>query len=310
MLNGKKVAFVMSGGGIRGPLHVGALQSLLEHGIEPDMLVGTSAGAINSGFLAAHGASLTNISCLKDAWRSATRDVVYPGNIFTIAGRLVQGEDGLFPTEGMRKLILNHLPPTVRTFGALKIPCFLTAVDLISRKLFVFGDFPEAPLIEGMMASSVIPVLQPPVYYAGKQLVDGGVLAEVPSAVAMDRGAEIIYSINLGAGEAPGQPVKGFFPIFMRTIETMLVQTLYMDLARAAADPKIELHHVQINALADLEFNDFDHIEEQFVAGKETMDVYLSAPQPRDIFGFEGGEERRPLEEVGGMREFIPPVMR
>lgn len=310
MQNGKKVAFVMSGGGIRGPLHVGALQSLLEHGIEPDMLVGTSAGAINSGFLAAHGPTLANIACLKDAWRSATRDVVYPGNIFTIAGRLVGNEDGLFPTDGMRKLILNHLPPHVRTFGALKCPCYLTAVDLISRKLFVFGDFPEAPLIEGMMASSVIPVMQPPVYYAGKELVDGGVLAEVPNAVAMDRGAEIIYGINLGAGEAPGQQVKGLFPIFMRTIETMLVQSLYQDIKRAAEDPAIVLHHVQINALADLEFNDFDHIEEQFVAGKEAMDVYLAAPEPRDVFGLETPQAEQPLEEVGGMKEFIPPGMR
>src|SRR5512139_3192673 len=150
MQNGKKVAVVLSGGGIRGPLHVGAIESLLQHGIEPDMFVGTSAGAINSGFLAAHGPTLDTIPCLKDAWRSATRDVVYPGNIFTIAGRLVQNEDGLFPTEGMRKLILNHLPPGARTFGDLKAPCYLTAVDLISRKLFVFGDVPEAPLIDGM----------------------------------------------------------------------------------------------------------------------------------------------------------------
>jgi NTE family protein len=306
MQNGKKVAFVLSGGGIRGPLHVGALQSLLEHGIVPDMLVGTSAGAINCGFLAAHGPSLANIDCLKDAWRTATRDVVYPGNIFTIAGRLVEGADGLFPTDGMRRLIQDHLPPDVCTFGQLQLPCYLTAADLISRKLFVFGDFPEAPLIEAMMASSVIPVLQPPVYYAGKELVDGGVLAEVPCAVAMDRGAEIIYAINLGAGEAPGEPVKGVFPIFMRTIETFLVQSLYLDLKRAKEDSTIDLHHVEIHAFASLEFNDFDHIEELFVAGKEAMDVYLFAPQPREVLGLEPEAERPAPEEVGGMREFVP----
>ncbi len=150
------------------------------------------------------------------------------------------------------------------------------------------------------MASSVIPVLQPPVMYAGKQLVDGGVLAEVPCAVAMDRGAEIIYAINLGAGEEPGEPVKGLFPIFMRTMETFLVQTLYQDLKRAADDPKIDLHHVQISAFADLEFNDFDHIEQQFEAGKETMDVYLSSPQPRDLFAPETEGVRRRWKRWGG----------
>ena len=303
MQNGKKVAVALSGGGIRGPLQVGALESLLAHGVAPDMFIGTSAGAINSGFLAAHGASLDTIPCLKDAWRSATRDVVYPGNIFTIAGRLVQGDDGLFPTDGMRRLIRNHLPEGVETFGQLKTECYLTAVDLISRRLFVFGDFPEAPLIEGMMASSVIPVLQPPVVYGGKQLVDGGVLAEVPCAVAMDRGAQVIYAINLGAGEAPAEPAKGIFGIFMRTLETWLVQTLYQDLRRADEDPAIELHHIEIRAFADLAFNDFEHIEEQFVAGKETMDIYLDNPQPREVF-LTGSAEPRALEEVAGMREF------
>lgn len=309
MLNGKKVAVVMSGGGIRGPLHVGALESLLAHGVAPDMFVGTSAGALNAGFMAAHGPTLDSIPCLKDAWRAATRDVVYPGNIFSIAGRLVQGDDGLFPTDGMRRLVESHLPADVRTFGQLKAECYLTAVDLMSRKLFVFGDFPEAPLIEGMMASSVIPVLQPPVLYAGKQLVDGGVLAEVPCSVAMERGAQIIYALNLGAGEAPGAPVKGLFNIFLRTIETMLAQGLYQDLRRADEDPLIELHHIQINAFADLEFNDFDHIEEQFAAGRETTDVYLSSPQPREVFAFESAEPEG-LEEVAGMREYVPPYMR
>jgi hypothetical protein len=93
-------------------------------------------------------------------------------------------------------------------------------------------------------------------------------------------------------------------------METFIVQSLYQDLKRAKEDPKVELHHVQIHAFADLEFNDFDHIEEQFEAGKETMDVYLSAPTPDEVFAFAPTEERHPIEEVGGMREFIPPTMR
>jgi hypothetical protein len=104
--------------------------------------------------------------------------------------------------------------------------------------------------------------------------------------------------------------VNGIIPIFMLTMQTLLVQSLYQDLKRAKEDPKIELHHVQISAFADLEFNDFDHIEQQFEAGKESMDVYLSAPQPDQVFALAPGEERHPIEEVAGMREFIPPSMR
>ena len=199
------------------------------------MMVGTSAGSLNSGFMAAQGPELATIPLLMDAWRSATREVVYPGNLFTIAGRLIDGQDGLFPTEGMRKLIGDHLPPGVTTFGQLKIPCYLTAVDLRGKRLFLFGEDPASSVLDGMMASSVIPVLQPPLEYHGLQLVDGGVLAEVPCSVAMDKGATTIYAINVGGGEEILEPVHGIFNIFMRTLQTWLVESFFVDLQRADA---------------------------------------------------------------------------
>jgi NTE family protein len=301
-------AVVMSGGGIRGPLQVGALEALLEHGVKIDMVVGTSAGSLNAGFLAAMGAELSTIPHLKDAWRKATRDVVYPGNILTIAGRLVDGKDGLFPTDGMKKLILDNLPPGTKIFSQLKIPCYLTAVDLRSKKLFVFGDDLNADVIDGMMASSVIPVLQPPWDYQGLQLVDGGVLAEVPASVAMDHGADVIYAINVGSGEEVDPPAHGLFNIFLRTIDTFLLQSFFLDLKRADADPAVALHHVQITAFRNLEFNDFSKTEEQFKAGKETMEAYLANPNPRALAP-QGAEGAEPVQ-VGGAREYVLPQFR
>jgi NTE family protein len=300
-------AFVLSGGGIRGPLQVGALAALMERGIFPDMMVGTSAGSLNSGFLAAHGPTLDSIPCLMDAWRSATREVVYPGNLFTIAGRLIDNADGLFPTEGMRKLIASKLPPGVTTYGQCKIPCYLTAVDLGSRKLFLFGEDPDSPLVDGMMASSVIPVLQPPLDYHGLQLVDGGVLAEVPCSVAMDKGATTIYAINVGGGEGVLPPVHGIFNIFMRTLEAWLLQSFFLDLKRADDDPAIELHHIQITAFKDLSFNDFSKTEDQFVAGKETAIAYLDNPKPRMLARAAAGEGGI---SVPGAREYVLPQNR
>jgi NTE family protein len=193
-------AIVMSGGGTRGPLQVGALQSLLEHGIVPEMLAGTSAGSLNAGFMAALGPDLSTIPALKKAWKSATKDQVYPGHILNVFARVLDGSEGFFPTTGMRKLIEDNLPEGITTFGQCKVPCYLTAVDLCSAQLYVFGDIPSAKLVDGMMASSVIPVLQPPLYYGNLQLVDGGVLAELPASVVMERGAKKIYAINVGRG--------------------------------------------------------------------------------------------------------------
>jgi NTE family protein len=299
-------AFVLSGGGIRGPLQVGALRSLLEHGIKPDFFVGTSAGSINSAFMAARGPSLDAIPELESAWRKGTKDVVYPGNAFTIAWRAITGEDSAFPSEGMRKLIADNLPAGVTTFGQLKLPTYLTAADLISRRLYLFGEDPAAPLIDGVMASSSIPVYQDPVNYHDLELVDGGVVACVPCSVAMDKGADVIYAINVAHGTEALPRVSGILNILMRTIDTFIGQSLFNDLKRAEEDPRVELHHIHITDFSHLPFNDFNHIDEMFVAGKAATDRYLEAPAPLDV----QMADIQPAQVVPGVREFIPPYMR
>jgi NTE family protein len=301
-------AFVLSGGGIRGPLHVGALQSLLEHGIKPDFFVGTSAGSLNSGFLAAMGADLSSIPALQAAWRRGTAGVVYPGNVFTIAWRLITGKDSAFPSDGMRKLIQDNLPAGVTTFGQLKCPAYLTTADMLSSRLYLFGEGPSAPLIDAMMASSSIPVYQDPVWYHGLELVDGGVVAETPISVAMDKGADVIYAVNLGRGEESLTPVHGMLNIFFRTLDTMIVQSVYADLKRASDDPKVTLHHIHVQDFSDLPYNDFNHIEEMFVAGKKTADAYLANPQPRALLPFQTRAVGAP-KFIGGAREYVPSWM-
>ena len=76
----KNVAFVLSGGGSRGALQVGALRALLEAGVQPDMVVGTSIGAVNATFLALHGFSKNGLDKLAAAWREAVKLDLLPTN--------------------------------------------------------------------------------------------------------------------------------------------------------------------------------------------------------------------------------------
>jgi NTE family protein len=297
------IAFVLSGGGNRGPLQVGALQSLLEHAIRPDMFVGTSAGAINSGFMAAAGPTIAALPTLAEAWHRATRKVVYPGNVFTWAWRVLSGADSFFPAEGMRRLITDNLPAGVTTFGQLRRPCYLTTVDMRSRRLYLFGEDPAAPLLDAILASSSIPCIHPPVEYHGLQLVDGGVAAAAPAGVAMDKGATVICSVNVGLGEELQPRVGGVIPIFMRTLDAFVAQSLFDDPERAAAEPAIELHHIHIGAFHDLPFNDFDHIDAMIAAGKQATDDYLAHPQPSFV---QPPTPSGPAMVVAGAREIAP----
>ncbi|MCU0501175.1 MAG: hypothetical protein MUC51_05310 [Anaerolineae bacterium] len=134
-----------------------------------------------------------------------------------------------------------------------------------------------------MLASSVIPVLQPPLNYGNLQLVDGGVLVELPASIAMDRGAKVIYAINVGRGDEVKPPAKGIFEIFMRTLEVMVAESIFQDFKRAEADPTVELHHIHIGALGTLPFDDFSHIDEMFILGKQAADEYLASPKPKMV---------------------------
>jgi NTE family protein len=84
----KKLAFVLSGGGSRGALQVGALQALLESGLQPDLLVGTSIGAVNATFLALHGFSKSGLDLLAATWRKAATLDLLPSNYVQRTERL------------------------------------------------------------------------------------------------------------------------------------------------------------------------------------------------------------------------------
>lgn len=300
-------AFVLSGGGNRGPLQAGALAALAEARIAPDFLIGTSAGAINASFVAAHGFSAETCRALGARWRVVTTSVVYPGGLVGAGLRLVRGRDSLYPNDGLRKLVRECLPEGTETFGDLRLPLFVTAADLRTSKLFLFGEDPRAPLLDAVLASAAVPVIHPPIEYHGLQLVDGGILANVAASYAMDRGADEIYVINVGRGEEQKPLARGVANIAMNAINTMTLQSLLRDLARARQDASVDLHHVHISEFGDTFFSDFTKSEEMLEAGYEAMRAYLSTPRPESQMP--GIVQAAPLlgELAPGARELIIP---
>lgn len=299
------IAFVFTGGGSSGPLQAGAVRALLESNIVPDMVVGTSAGALNAVFLAAHGPTPDAYARLAQAWTGATKRKAMPGGYLGALRRLLFRADSLFDSSGLRTMLETELPPAVRTFGDLKIPCYITASDLRSRRLFLFGEEPAGPLIDAALASSAIPGVYPPVDYHGLQLVDGGVVDNVPASVAMDKGATTLYLINVGYGGQTEDPVKGVLPIVDRAIGVFLAESLYADLNRADLDPTVDLHHIQFPDFAHVGLLDFDHTAAMLTGGYATTLAYLASPFPRAMSSAHGADNRPAL--IPGVREISRP---
>jgi len=308
------IAIALTGGGNRGPLQVGALQALFAHSIWPELLVGTSAGALNAAYLAADGtpAATDRMAAL---WRSVTFSTVYSGNYLQAAWRFLRGEDSLYRSDKMREILATQLNPLARTYADLKLPCYITTSDLHTNRLWLFPDEKDksAPLVDTILASATLPGLHPPVAYEGTQLVDGGVIDNVPAGIAMAKGATEIYLINVGYGGETQGAVQGVTSVLSRTINSFLAQSLFRDLAQASANPGVALHHIHIADFEDIPLTDFSHTEAMIEAGRNATERYLRNPQPRQPLPGPSDRSLRPsmegvrsLPHLRGAQPFTP----
>ncbi len=282
------ISFVLSGGGARGALQAGALRALLEADIVPDFFVGTSVGALNSLFLASRGVSVETARTLHQIWLKVRRRDVFPGSALTAALRYLRGQDSLFNGVALRTFMGKQLPSRTMTFGDLQVPCYLTAADLRTKRLYLFGEHALAPCLDAAVASASIPVMHPPVVYQHLQLVDGGIIENIPADIAMEKGATSIYVLNVGYGGQQLAPAKGLLEIFSRVMGVMMVQSLFPDLEQAEQDPGIELHHIHLNAFQDVSILDFSRSRQMLEAGLQATRAYLRSPTPLRVQRVDG----------------------
>jgi NTE family protein len=163
MTKGKfKIGLVLSGGGTRGFAHLGVMQALNEVGIFPDVISGTSAGAL-AGVLYADGHSPKEIHQIMNS--GSRLDFMRP----------TLPREGLLQIGGVIKILKTYL--RAKTFEELKIPLFVTATDLNNGKAVYFS---KGELLNPVIASASIPVLFQPVVIKDICYVDGGVLDNLP----------------------------------------------------------------------------------------------------------------------------------
>ncbi|MBK7625954.1 MAG: patatin-like phospholipase family protein [Bacteroidales bacterium] len=157
-----KVGLVLSGGGARGFAHLGVIQALHEAGIYPDVVSGTSAGAL-AGVLYADGFSPEEILKLMNT--GSRLDFMRPA----------MPREGLLQINGIIKILKTNLKAA--SFDQLKIPLYVAATDLNNGKSVYFS---KGDLLDPVIASASIPVLFQPVKIKNISYVDGGVLDNLP----------------------------------------------------------------------------------------------------------------------------------
>jgi NTE family protein len=195
----RALAIVLGGGGARGALQVGALRALFESGYIPDLLVGTSIGAVNASFLAIHGLNHASLDALVTAWHDAAAADLLPANYLWLALRSVFNHSvvnrALFnrpvldPNHRMRDFFLAHGLTEAMCFADIQgVRLALVATDLNNGCPIIYGRDPHELVLEGLLASTALPPWVRPIDKDGRLLLDGGVVSTLPVEPALQLG--------------------------------------------------------------------------------------------------------------------------
>ena len=199
----RPIAFAFSGGASLGAIQVGMLRALHTAGIQPDLVVGTSIGALNGAVIADRGLE-AGIDQLTNLWTRIRCSDILAGGPLAQLRCLLQTHRSLFRPDELIKLLQAVLG--VRTFGELPLPLGVVATELPSRRsaLFTAGDLQAA-----LLASSAIPGLLPWVEIDRRRYVDGCFSQNVPLQAACAMGAASIVVLDAGNRRQPAQAPSG-----------------------------------------------------------------------------------------------------
>jgi NTE family protein len=225
------IAFVLQGGGSLSAPQVGALRALAEAAIQPDLLVGTSAGALNA-VVYASDPSARGLGRLESLWLTLRRRHVATTSPRLIARALRGRSDGLFDAAPLRRLLLER-DLVVHRLEHARIPAHVVASDLATGEPVVMSDGDST---SALLASAAFPGIYAPVSRNGRRLVDGGVVADVPLLQAESLGATTCYVLPAAISADGDRPLRGPLAMAYRALGQLLDSTARRDSVAARGE--------------------------------------------------------------------------
>lgn len=277
MKRGARLGVALGGGGARGLAHLGVLLELLDAGIRPEFVAGTSMGAVVGAAYAA-GQDLEKLVRVLEHLDLA-KIFGMPETYERVLGQAVAESlwerlrQRAWWEEGSPRLsrLLEFLRLFTKGmwFEDIEIPFVAVAADLVT------GDevhIDEGAVHHGVAASAALPGLFGPVQWRKKYLVDGGVVNNLPIDVAEALGARTVLAVDVTAPLGPLPKTLVGAALRAREITAHELQRVKTELARGRLGPRLLLIHPDVDAIGALDFKRVSAVVE---AGREAARAAL-----------------------------------
>jgi NTE family protein len=252
-------AYVLGGGGQLGASEVGMLRALIERGLAPDLVVGTSVGAINGAAIASDP-SPAMVQRLQDTWSDIERSDVFAGSIINRIATLARTKTHLHGNEALRAALTEALPIALIEDLPVRFECVAASIERAAEHWFAAGD-----VVDAILASAAVPGILPPVEIGGEHYIDGGIVNSIPVDRAVALGATRIFVMHVGRLDRPLEPPRWPWEVGLVAFEIARRHRYLGDLA--SLPEGIEIHILPTGQPEPPRYNDLSALRYRVSAG-------------------------------------------
>lgn len=268
-------AFVLGGGGVLGAVQVGMLRALTDAGVRPDLVLGTSVGALNGAVLAALPPA--EVADRLDAlWSSPDARALFAAGTFGRLRELVRSGVAAHSSGPLRRAVTEVLGERRIEDLPVRFTCCAARIEDAAEHWFDRG-----PVVDAVLASAAVPGLLPPAVVEGRHYLDGGLVNSIPLGRAVELGATRVFVLQVGRIASPLRPPRRPWEVAMVAFEIARRHRYARDLA--AVPEGVEVHVLPTggagaprwDSRAALRYRDVDATGGRIAAAYEAAAAYL-----------------------------------
>jgi NTE family protein len=270
-----RTAFVLGGGGRLGAAEVGMLGALCDAGIRPDLVLGTSVGALNGVCIAADPTP-DGVATLEALWASAEHRAVFGGGIVDRLRHLAANRTSLHSNEPLERLLHEAVDVERLEDLPVRFQCVAACIETARATWFERG-----PLVPAVLASCAVPGLLPPVRIGEHHYLDGGIVDSIPVRRAVELGATEIHVLQVGRIERPLEPPRR--PQDVATVAFEIARRHSFSAAMADLPEHVRVHVLPTGAeppapsdLRQLRYRDLSDVTARIAAARTASARYLA----------------------------------